>query len=105
MNFASLLTQTDSAVRAILGDEVTYAPSSGAPVTVTGIFDSAYVLVDAGQAGLSSSGPAVFLSLADLPSDPMEDLGAMVTEGGISYVIREAAPDGKGGVLLHLHKA
>lgn len=80
-----------------------YAPSVGAAVDVTGIFDAAYVKVDAGQAGVSSVGPAVFLRLEDLPGNPLED-DATVTVGAVAYEIAEAKPDGQGGVLLLLHK-
>jgi len=104
MTFSALLERADVAVRGILGGTVNYAPSVGIAVDVTGIFDAVYVKVDAGEAGVSSTGPAVFLRLEDLPSDPTTD-AATVTVAGIAYSIREAEPDGQGGVLLLLHKA
>ncbi len=103
MGFSDLMAAADRAAREVLGETVTYAPSSGDPVEVRGIFDAAYVRVDAGQAGVSSSGPAVFLCLSDLPSDPTDD-EAVVTVGAVGYRIREAQPDGLGGVLLLLHR-
>ncbi len=105
MGFAELLTVADVAVRGQLGGDVTYNPTSGDPVTVDGIFDAAYVLVDAGQPGISSSGPAVFLTVADLPSDPDTDTTATVTVASVEYTIREARPDGMGGIVLLLHRA
>lgn len=104
MGFADLLAAGDRAVRQALGDAtIVYTPGVGDPETVTGIFDAAYVRVEAGPAGISSSGPAVFLTLDDLPSDPKTDTDATVTIGGVEYTPHEVHPDGLGGVFLLLH--
>ncbi len=106
MGFASLL---GSATRAVLGvlkdDSITYSPGIGSPRAVDGIFDAAYVLVAEDHAGVSSSGPAVFLQLADLPSDPRIDLAIRITVGSTVYKVREVRPDGVGGVVIALHEA
>lgn len=92
-------------VRGHLGEAVTYSPGSGIPVVVQGIFDAAYVRVEgSGQASVSSCGPAVHLSLADLPSDPSEDEDATVTIRGVTYSVPESKPDGLGDVLLILYR-
>jgi len=103
VSFFTLLERCDASVQTILGEDVTYAPSVGEVVTVGGVFDAAYVRVDAGEAGVSSSGPAVFLRLSELPSDPMTDT-PVLTIRGVEYELREVEPDGMGGVLLLLHK-
>lgn len=103
MGFTDLLANADRAVREVLGGSITYTPGVGDPVEVEGVFDAAYQLVESGQTGVSSSGPAVFLTLADLPSDPVTDLTATVVVDGATYSIREPKPDGLGGVLLLLH--
>lgn len=107
MGFSDLLALTDVAVRGRLGESLTYTPGVGSPVTVTGVFDAAYVVADggAGLTGVSSSSPAAFFTLADLPSDPSDDLSARVTRGSTVYTCHEAKPDGLGGVLMLLHKA
>lgn len=102
MSFAAHIGGMDVLVLEHLGEDVIYAPSVGDPVTVRGIFDAAYVKVEAGEAGYSSGGPAVFLRLDGLPSDPCTD-DFRVTRGGKTYKLREAEPDGQGGVLLLLH--
>lgn len=94
----------DITVRDILGGDITYTPGAGSAVSVRGIFDAAYVRVDIGQAGVSSAGPAVFLRVEDLPTDPETD-SATVTVGAVEYEIRECQKDGQGGVLLLLHRA
>lgn len=103
MNFAALLTTVDRGVQRHLGDDVTYTSGSGVVVQVRGVFDRVYVPVDVGTAGVSSSGPTVFLMLADLPSNPADDLDARVTSDGQTYSVNEAEVDGKGGVRLLLH--
>ena len=104
MSFTDLLGGTDSAALEILGAAFVYTPGTGDPVEPLGIFDAAYRRVDAGTAGISSSGPAVFCRLDDLASDPREDGEATVTVDSVTYSIHEAQPDGLGGVLLHLHR-
>ncbi len=66
MAFADHVGRADDAVRAHLGSvAVIYAPTVGDPVTVTGMFDENYVLVDAGgQMGVELIAPAVWLDLA-----------------------------------------
>lgn len=105
MDFAAHLASADAAVVGHLGAEVTYTPGVGDAVPVTGIFDAAHEQVDAGQPGVTSSGPAVFLRLSDLPSDPETDTDATVTVDGVLYRPWEPAKDGQGGVLLRLHRA
>ncbi|MFH0750670.1 MAG: hypothetical protein V2B17_02425 [Chloroflexota bacterium] len=103
MAFDTLLASADRAALNHLGGPVSYTTGAGAMVEVVGIFDAAFVLVDAGQADVSSCSPAVFLLLSDLPSDPTED-AASVEIDGTAYSVREARPDGKGGVVLLLHE-
>lgn len=92
----------------VLGEDedepITYSPAVGSPVTVPGIFDEAFQRVDLGQPGVNSAGPAVFLTLVDLPSDPRVDKAATITFGGKVYLPHERQPDGVGGIVLHLHE-
>jgi hypothetical protein len=104
MGFSDLLAVADGRVRSILGESVVYTPGDGDPETVTGVFDAAYQVVGPDKTQVSSSGPAVFLTLADLPSDPSVDLDATVTIAGTTYRVREPRPDGLGAVLLLLHE-
>jgi hypothetical protein len=102
VGFGDLLAKAD---RAVLkqGDAVRYTPSEGAAVDVLGIFGAPYVRATAGEPGVVSSGPTVFLRLEDLPSDP-EDDDATITVSGVDYRITEPQKDGQGGVLLNLHR-
>lgn len=100
-----LFAQLNASVLASpLAEEVTYTSGAGVVVHPRGVFDAAYVKVDAGEVGVSSAGPAVFLRFADLSSDPEQDTAAVVAVGAQGYRIREVQPDGQGGVLLLLHE-
>lgn len=84
---------------------ITYTPPGGTAVPVDGIFDDAYVFVEEGEAGVSTQGPAVFFRLADLPSDPGQDDGPIVTIYGVTYSVIRVKPDGMGGIRLGLNIA
>lgn len=105
MGFREILAAGDQALRALTGDDVTFSPAVGSPVEVRGVFSERYVRTSTtpGEAGVSTTGPAVFLRLDDLPSDP-SDTDAQVTIAGVTYSAHEVEPDGLGGVLLFLHK-
>lgn len=103
MAFADLLALGDRTLRGHLGESVVYTSGVGVAVPVAGIFDAVYQRVDLGQPGVSSVGPAVFVSAADLSSDPDTDAAALVTVRGVTYRIHEVEPS-NGAILLHLHR-
>lgn len=104
--FTTLVLATDRAVQSCLGGElVTYDPA-GAPaaVQVTGVFDEQYVLAKGGaEAGVGTLGPAVFVLLADLPTDPEVD-DPTLTIRSVVYRVIERRPDGMGGIVLALRR-
>ena len=108
MSFAARLQETDARVQMHLGGPVTYQPAAGPAAEVRGVFDALYQRVTLGEPGVSSSGPAVWFVLADLPDDVLEMEstldGIRVTADGKTYRPVEVEPDGKGGVLLRLHE-
>jgi hypothetical protein len=104
MAFRDLLAVADRAVQKHLGGTVLYTPTNGGGVEVAGVFEAGHVRADAGQAGLTTVGPAAFVRLEDLPSDPEVDEGATVSVDGVEYRIHEPAKDGQGGVTLYLHR-
>lgn len=106
MSFADEVERADRAALAVFGEPVpiTYAPSVGSPVPVTGIFDEQYVLASGGaEAGVETMAPAVFFRLADLPVDP-EDDEPILTIRGVSYRVIERPRDGMGGIILVLRR-
>lgn len=104
MAFSDQVSQTDRATLAAFGVPVTYTPAGGNPpaVPVTGIFDALFVLVKgSAQAGAEATAPAVFLLLADLPTDPEVD-DPTITIGSVTYDVVGRHPDGMGGIVLEL---
>lgn len=101
--FAALMARVDRNVQRVLGSEsMLYRWAAGAPVPVMGIFDERYVLVQgSAEAGVESVAPAVFLQLADLPSDPRED-SPILTIRGRDYRVGEDRFAGMGSILLVL---
>lgn len=106
MAFSDLVASVDSAARAHLGGvAVNYAPGSGDPVDVVGIFDANFVLAEAdAELGVELVGPAVFLRVDELPTDPDSDDPA-ITVAGQTYSVRARRRDSLGGIVLMLHRA
>lgn len=105
MGYSTLVGQVDRAALALLGSvTVTYAPAVGSPVIVTGLFDSNFVLAkDKVEAGVETTGPAVFFRRSDLPTDPDVD-NPVLTIAGVAYRVIERMPDDMGGIVLALRK-
>ena len=104
MTFEALLEMGDARAHAALGDSCVYTSGSGEVVTVPCIFDAAYRVEDLQQPGVSSSQPAVFVRLSQLPGDPLNDEAARITRAAVTYRIHEVKPDGLGGALLLLNR-
>jgi hypothetical protein len=105
VGFSELVDVTDRAVQDLLGGgPVRYTPEFGAPVDVPALFVASYVRADAGQAGVSTTSPAVFARLSDLPTDPGED-DPVITANGVAWKVAEVKKDDQGGVMLFLSRA
>jgi hypothetical protein len=102
MGFAAAIVAADAVVLGHLGSvSVEYQPTSGDPVTVQGIFDENYVLLEAGHGGVQQVGPAVSLRVSELPVAPEND-DPVLTIGGRLYRVREHQPDSLRGMSLFL---
>lgn len=104
MDFPSLLAAADGAALALLGGIVRYVSGTGPEVDVRGIFDNADDNVIVQGEEVVSSGPRVFLRLADLPTDPRDELDRYprIVVDAVTYATRDVRKDGHGGVLLLL---
>lgn len=106
MSFADLIASTDRACQSHLGGEpVTYAPAVGTTVTVMGMFDENYLLIDRGNSGVEQVVPSVLLRIEDLPVHPDEDTPTL-TILGVAYTVKGRETDGQpgGSIRLHLRK-
>lgn len=89
------------------GVTATLTPQLGDAITVNGIFDNAYVLVDMGEAAIATTAPAFTCQTADL-----ETLTAGNARAGdelmvdtVVYRVSDLQPDGTGVTVLILEKA
>lgn len=104
MSFADLVAATDRIAQSHLGGtSVLYRPEFGNWVTVHGIFDTNHPLAERPEAGVDENDPSVWLLLADLPVDPVQD-NPILTIAGTQYKVRFSQPDGLGGIRLFLYR-
>lgn len=104
MSFADNVALMDRTAQTLLrgSESIVYRPQFGVPAAVTGIFDAMYVRAQGdGEAGVEALGPAVFLTLADLPTDPMVD-DPILTIDGADYRVVERKPAEFGSIVLVL---
>lgn len=108
MSFDDVIARVDRAAIRVFGEStpVLYLPDEdyAEATPVTGIFDEQYVLAKGtAEAGVEALGPAVFLRLEDLPTDP-EDDDPTLTIRDVDYRVIERRPDGMGGIVLALRR-
>lgn len=104
MAWSDWIAAVDGRVVETFRDEAIYTPAGGGPVTLSCVFDRSYQLAaDVGGPGVSTTAPAAFFRLADLPGDPPPYGDLQVR--GVDYRVTEPKPDGHGGVLLVLQEA
>lgn len=83
----------------VFGEDCTYTPSGGSPVSIKGVFDNAFIEVE----GVMSLKPVIRINLSDLEDAPGK--GDQVTINSITYDVKESQPDSHGGTTLILKKA
>ncbi|QPC44002.1 hypothetical protein HW532_15675 [Kaustia mangrovi] len=97
-----LITAADLTVIDHLGIGCQYITEDDVSSDIVGVFDAQYQREDAGNPGIMSSTPMLFVRLADLPVDPEADQGHVVVNG-VEYRVIEPEKDGQGGCRLILH--
>ena len=78
----------------------------GAEVAVNGVFDNAHLMVDAGEAGVSSTAPVITCRTADLALLGLGNArtGDTLRIAAISYTLTDVQPDGTGMTTLIMEK-
>ncbi|NUB12544.1 hypothetical protein GAY28_07355 [Azospirillum brasilense] len=86
-------------------EEVLYRPSSGAPITVSGVFDEAYAEVaDVDGQPVSSVFPALGVRLSDFgTAEPDTGDRLTIIRTGATYAVNNVNPDGHGWAILPLN--
>ncbi len=82
------------------GVEATYTPNVGAAITVVGVFDDAYLAVQAGEIPVAGSQPQLVYETAKIATPPV--YGERLTVNGQDYTIVGVHPDGTGTTTLIL---
>lgn len=88
--------------RDVFGETVTYTPQTGAPLTINGIYDDAYIEVTAAGDGsaITSTFPVLGVLLSDLPAPPLQGDQYSVARTGETLVVKEVRPDSHGWAIL-----
>jgi hypothetical protein len=83
-----------------------YSQNGGAEVEISGIFDNAHLMVDQGEAGVSSLAPVFTCRTADLEAMVMAAARRddELRIGAVYYAVTDIQPDGTGMTTLILEK-
>lgn len=87
---------------AAFGEEISYTPVGGSPVTIRAIVDMEFQQVDPNTGAIvSSNQPMIGVRDSDLAAVPA--LGDICTVRGVNYRVIERQQDGQAGTRLILH--
>jgi hypothetical protein len=96
MSWDSAMGALNVACLATFGRELTYRPTEGSPLTITGIVDTGSRLEETSPGTYA----VLFLRLSDLPQPPR--CGDEVEIDGTGYKVFEVEADAAGGVKIAL---
>ena len=87
----------------VFGEAVVYTPSGLSSVSITGIFDNLYEVIDPNTGAIiTATQPILGLRNSDLAQLPRQDDTLNVR--GQDYRVKEVQVDGQGGSKLFLHE-
>ena len=89
------------------GESVTYAPKSGASLTIDAIFDNGYhkeEMFSDGSVGVTEVEPFLGVQLSQLATTPAQNDTLTIVITGVTYVVKEVRLDGRGAARLMLNK-
>lgn len=84
-----------------LGEEAIYTPDGGSPVTIRGIFDSAYVAIEGESVQITGTSPRFTCKSSDIPNIQTGDALAIYSK---NYSVVEVQPDGAGVTQILLEE-
>lgn len=91
----------------VFGEPVTYNPVSGGSISITGVFDDAYlkeVMFEDATTGVTEVKAVLGVQLSQFPTPPTQNGRLTVPRTGASYVVREVRLDSHGGAKLMLSR-
>lgn len=103
MNWTKLAEGVINANLSVMGEDVTYTPAGGSPVTIKGIFGNRYLVTDAdSNMDFITTQPNLGIKLSQLASEPRQ--GDSITIRGLGYTVQSVHSDGEGAATLLLHR-
>lgn len=89
----------------VFGEAATYAPATGAPFAIIGIFDEAYRELSGLESGIAMTTemPVLGVRVSDFPASPLQGDQLTLQRTGVRYVVREVRLDGHGYAKLMLN--
>lgn len=93
----------------VFGEEITYLPAEGEPITITGVYDEGNRdLQLAGGTGYNSSNPLVGAREAEFARygvEPLQGDQLRIVRTGDLFDVKDVNADGKGGLTIMLNEA
>src|SRR6516164_2893182 len=87
----------------VFGEAVTYRPYAGAPYSITGVFDDAYlkeVMFEDASQGVTDVSAVLGVRLSQFASPPLQNDQLSVASVNTTFIVREVRPDSHGGAKL-----
>ncbi|GJG92839.1 hypothetical protein [Cupriavidus pauculus] len=91
----------------VFGEAIQYTPVGGIALTVTGVFDDAFVkevLFDDASSGVTEVSAVLGVQISQFASAPAQNDQLVVVRTGARFIVREARLDGHGAAKLRLSR-
>jgi hypothetical protein len=103
MTFRALTDAALGVCMRTFGEDVTYTPQGGAPVTVAGVFRDEWVEIDPEtRAKISTQVPNLGIRLSDFAVKPKQR--DTLVRSGTTYAVNDVREDGEGSATLFLYE-
>ncbi|WP_321944613.1 head-tail joining protein [Burkholderia cenocepacia] len=91
----------------VFGEPITYRPLSGGSLSITGVFDNAYlkeVMFEDASSGVTEVSAVLGVQLSQFPAPPVQNDQLSIPSVNSTYVVRQVRPDSRGAAKLLLNK-
>ncbi|WJN74370.1 hypothetical protein [Burkholderia anthina] len=91
----------------VFGEPITYRPLSGGLLSITGVFDNAYlkeVMFEDASSGVTEVSAVLGVQLSQFPAPPVQNDQLFIPSVNSTYVVRQVRPDSRGAAKLLLNK-
>jgi hypothetical protein len=91
----------------VFGEDVqpTFLPAAGGSFPLDGVFDRAYkgLVIDAdGEPEIATREPVIGVRLSQFPQEPLQGDRILIPSVGLTFMVSNVEPDGKGWAMLRL---